>query len=249
MSLHSNMLFRLVIAFLPRSKHLLISCLQSPSAVILEPKKIKSFTVSIVFTSICHEVMDPEAMILVFLILVFYLSFLSQHFHSPLSLWSRGSLVPLYVRMMSSAYLRLLIFLLAILISLCPSSSPMFLMMYSAYKLNKQSDNIQSWYTPFPIWNQSIVSCLFLTVPSWPACRFIRRQVRWSCIPISLRIFHKKKKRRIFHSPTIEPLSRQPTDWRTLIPKKFLHCYESSMTHEWFTHLGICQKDWEPQGI
>ena len=61
-----NMLSRLVIAFLPRSKCLLISWLQSPSAVILEPKKIKSVTVSIVSPSICHEAMGPEAMILIF---------------------------------------------------------------------------------------------------------------------------------------------------------------------------------------
>ena len=59
MSLLFNMLSRLVIAFLPRSKHLLISWLQSPSAVILEPPKIKSLTVSVVFPSICHEVMGP----------------------------------------------------------------------------------------------------------------------------------------------------------------------------------------------
>uniref|UniRef100_A0AC11DVI9 Uncharacterized protein n=1 Tax=Ovis aries TaxID=9940 RepID=A0AC11DVI9_SHEEP len=66
MSLLLNMLSRLVIAFLPRSKHLLISWLQSSSAVILEPKKIKSVTVSTVSPSICHEVMGPDAMILVF---------------------------------------------------------------------------------------------------------------------------------------------------------------------------------------
>ena len=66
MSLLFNMLSRLVIAFLPRSKCLLISCLQSPSAVILEPPKIKSFTVYIISPSICHEVMGPDAMILVF---------------------------------------------------------------------------------------------------------------------------------------------------------------------------------------
>ena len=59
MSLLFNTLSRFVIAFLPRSKHLLISCLQSPSAVILEPKKIKSVIVSIVSLSICHEVMGP----------------------------------------------------------------------------------------------------------------------------------------------------------------------------------------------
>ena len=66
MSLLLNMLSRLVITFLPRSKHLLISWLQSPSAVILEPPKIKSATIYIVSPSICHEVMGPDAMILVF---------------------------------------------------------------------------------------------------------------------------------------------------------------------------------------
>ena len=66
MSLLFNMLSRLVITFLPRSKRLLISWLQSPSAVILEPPKIKSDTVSTVSPSICHEVMGPDAMIFVF---------------------------------------------------------------------------------------------------------------------------------------------------------------------------------------
>ena len=66
MSLLLNKLSRLVITFLPRSKHLLISRLQSPSAVILEPPEIKSVTVSIVSPSVCHEVMGPDAMILVF---------------------------------------------------------------------------------------------------------------------------------------------------------------------------------------
>ena len=66
MSLLFNMLSMFVIAFLPKSKCLLISWLQSPSAVILEPKKIKSVTVSIFYPSICHEVMELDAMILVF---------------------------------------------------------------------------------------------------------------------------------------------------------------------------------------
>ena len=65
-SLLFNMLYRFVIAFLPRSKHHLISWLQPPSALILEPKKIKSVTVSIVSPSICHELMRLDAMILVF---------------------------------------------------------------------------------------------------------------------------------------------------------------------------------------
>ena len=80
MSLFFNILSRLVITFLPRSKHLLISWLQSPSVVILDPKKIKSVTVSIVSPSICHEVMGLDAMILVFWMLGF-----KPTFHSPLS--------------------------------------------------------------------------------------------------------------------------------------------------------------------
>jgi len=63
MSLLFNMLSRLVIAFLPRSKHLLISWLQTPSAVILEPKEIKSLAVSILSPSICHEVMEPDTVL------------------------------------------------------------------------------------------------------------------------------------------------------------------------------------------
>ena len=69
------MLSSLVITFLPRSKHLLISWLQSPSAVILEPKKIKSVTVSIVSPSICHEVLGQDAMLFVFCILSFKSAF------------------------------------------------------------------------------------------------------------------------------------------------------------------------------
>ena len=60
--------------------------------------------------------------------------------------------------------------------------------MYSEYKLNKHGDNIQPWCTPFPIWNQSVPRPV-LTVASWPAYKFLKRQVRWSGIPISFRIF------------------------------------------------------------
>ena len=70
------------------------------------------------------------------------------------------------IRVVSFAYLRFLIFLLAVLIPACASSSPAFHMMYSAYKLNKQGDNIQPWHTPFPILNQSVVPCLVLTLYS-----------------------------------------------------------------------------------
>ena len=90
MSLLLNILSRFVIAFLPRSKHLLISWLQSPSTMILEPKKIKSVTVSIVYPSICHEVMGLDGMILVFWMLSFKPAF--SFSSSPLS---KSSLVPL----------------------------------------------------------------------------------------------------------------------------------------------------------
>ena len=177
MSLLFSMLSRFVIAFLPRSKHLLISRLQLPSEVILEPKKIKSVTVSIVSTTICHEVMGPDAMILVFWMLSFKPAFSLFCFTLIKRLFSSYSLSA--IRAVSSVYLRVLIFLLAILIPACASSSLEFRMIYSAYKLNKQGDNIQPWHTPFPIWNQSIVPCLVLTVTSWPAYRFLRRLLPW----------------------------------------------------------------------
>ena len=152
MTLLFNVLSRLVITFVPRSKCLLIPLLQSPSAVILEPRKIKSATVS---PSICHKVMGPDAMILVFWMLSFKPTFSLSSFTLIKRFFSASSLSA--IRVVSSACLRLLIFLLAILIPACVSSSPAFLMMYSAYELNKQGDNIQPWRTPFPIWNQSVV--------------------------------------------------------------------------------------------
>ena len=117
---------------------------------------------------------------------------LSQRFHSSSftfikRLFSSSSLSAIRVEL--SVYLRLLIFHLAILTPACASCSPAFHMMYSAYTLNKQDDNIQAWRTPFPIWTQSIVPYPVLTVSSWSAYRFLRRQVKWSGIPVSLRIF------------------------------------------------------------
>ena len=128
MSLLFNLLSRLVITFLPRSKCLLISWLPSPSAVILKPSKIKSMTVSTVSPSICHEVMGPDTMSLFFWMLSFKLA---------LSLFSFTFIKRLFSSLhsainVSSAYLRLLIFLLANLIPACASSSPAFLMMFSA---------------------------------------------------------------------------------------------------------------------
>ena len=124
-SLLFNMISSLVIAILPRSKRLLVSWLQWPSAVILEPPKIKSVTLSTSSPSICHEVMGPDAMIL-----VFWLSFKSTFSLSSFTfikrLFSSSSLFA--IKVMSSAYLRFLIVLLAILILACASSSPAFLM-------------------------------------------------------------------------------------------------------------------------
>ena len=124
-SLLFNILSRLVIAFLPRSKSLLISWLQSPSAVILEPKKIKFYTVFIVSPSICHEVVGLDGMILVIWMLSFKPAFLLSSFACIKRLFSSA------IRVVSSAYLRLLIFLPAILIPAYASSSLAFCIMYS----------------------------------------------------------------------------------------------------------------------
>ena len=111
------------------------------SAVILEPKKTKSVSVSIVSPSICHEVMGLDAMIFIFQMLSFKPAFSLSSFTFVKRLFSSSSLSAL--RVVLSAYVRLLRLLLAILILACASSSPAFLMMFSAYKLNKQGDNIQ----------------------------------------------------------------------------------------------------------
>ena len=114
MSLLFNMLSRLIIAFLPRSKHFLISWLHSPSAVILEPPKIKSITVSIVSPSVCHEVMELDVSILIFLMLSFKPTFSLSSFTFIRRLFSSSSFSA--IRVVSSAYQKLLIFLPAILI-------------------------------------------------------------------------------------------------------------------------------------
>ena len=155
MSLLFTMLSRLVIAFLPRSKHFLISWLQSPSAVILEPPKIKSVTVFTVSPTICHEVMGPDTMIFIFWTLNFKPAFALSSFTFIKKLFSSSSHSA--IKVVSSAYLRLLIFLPAILILACASSSQAFHMMYSEYRLNKQGDNILPCQTPFLTLSQSFV--------------------------------------------------------------------------------------------
>ena len=107
------------------------------------------------FPSIYHEAMGPDIMILVFWMLSFKPVFSLFSFTFFKRLFSSSLLSA--IRMVSSAYLRLLIFLLEILTPVYASSSLAFCIMYSAYSLNKQDDNIQLWHTPFPILNQSIL--------------------------------------------------------------------------------------------
>ena len=123
--------------------------IQLTFAVILEPKKIKSVTLSIISPSICHEVLGPDAMILVFRMLSFRPTFSLSSFTFIKKFFSSSSLSA--IRVVSSAYLRLLIFLTSVLVPGYVSSRLAFHMMYSVYTLNKQDDNIQPRHTPFLI--------------------------------------------------------------------------------------------------
>ena len=192
---------RFVVAFLPRSKRHLISWLQSPSAVILEPRKIVCH-VSIVSPSICHEVMGPDSIILVFWMLSLKPAFSLSSF-TFIKRLSSSSLAA--IRVVSSAYLRLLIFLLAILIPACALSSPAFLMMYSTYKLNKQGDNIQPWCTPFPTYLEPVCCSMSSSNYCFLTCTQISQeagQVVWyshllkkfpvCCDPHNQRLWHSQ---------------------------------------------------------
>ena len=134
----------------------LISWLQLPPIVIWEPKKRKSVTASSFSTSICHELMGSDAMIFAFLMSAFSLSsftFIKRFFS-----FSSFSVI----RMVSSAYLRSLIFLPAILIPSFDSSSLAFHMMQPSCNLNMQGNSLQPRCTVIPVWNQSVVPCLIM---------------------------------------------------------------------------------------
>ena len=139
------------------------------------------------FPSICHEIMGPDVIILVLLIVSFKLIF-----HSLPSSSSRGSLVPLHF--LPLEWYHLLIWgcwcfsCLSCFVP-CNSFSRAFFMMCSAYRLNKQGDNRQPCHTSFSILNKP-APYRVLTVASWLAHNLLRRQVRWSGIPNSLRTFH-----------------------------------------------------------
>ena len=157
-------LSRFVIAFLPRSNHFLISWLQSPSTVILEPKKRKSVSTSTFSPSICREVMGLDAMILVFLMFRFKLDFALSSF----TLFKRffSSALLSAIRVVPSAYLRLLMFVGPILIPACTSS---FLVMFLAYKLNRVTAD-----SPVLLLSQSSISC---SIQGSNCCFLIRIQV------------------------------------------------------------------------
>ena len=135
-----NTLSQFVKTFLPRSS-LLISWLQSPSAMSLEPKKRKSVIASTLALSICREVLALDVMILVVVVLILHFkkAFSLSSFTLNKRLYSSSSLSA--IRVVSSIYMRLLIFPPAIFSPACNSSSLAFHMMCSAYKLNKQGDN------------------------------------------------------------------------------------------------------------
>ena len=169
------MLSRLVIAFLPRSKHLLIHGCSHHLQWFWKPppqnKVSHCFHCFLIYLSWsdgtgCHDLS--------------FLNFKTTFSLSSFTFIKRLFSSPLLsaVRVVSSAYLKLLIFLLVILLPACASSSLSFHMMYSSYKLNKQGDSIQPWSMLFTIRNKSLVPCTLLTVASWPAYRFFRRQVR-----------------------------------------------------------------------
>ena len=142
-------------------------------------RKIKSVYCSTVSPSICHEVMGLDAMIFIFWMLSFKAAFSLSSFTFIKRFFSSSSLSAVRV---VSYFSRQSWFQLVF-------HPAQHFMMYSTYKLNKQGDNIQPWRIPFLMWNQSVVPYPVLTVASWPAYRILKRQVRWSGIPIYWRIF------------------------------------------------------------
>ena len=171
--------------FVPRNNCLAAVTIYSD----LEPKKRKSVTTSTFLLSICHAVMGPDAMILVCLFVCLFClnpTLSLSSFILIKRLFSSSSLSA--IRVLSSTHLRLLMFLLPILISAWNSSSLAFLMKLSVYRLNKQGE--QQTVLSHSFLNLKPIPYRVLTVASWPAYRFLRRSVRCSGIPISLRIFH-----------------------------------------------------------
>ena len=178
------MLYRFVIAFLPRSFNFVAAVTIFSDFGAQENKICQCFH----FSPICHKMMEPDAMILVCESWV-----LSQLFPSPLSLSSRGLLVPLCF--LPSEWYHLHIwgcwyFSPATWIPAGASSSPAFSMAHCT-EVKETGWKYTAWCPPLPIWNQPVlvVPCPVLAVDSWPAYRFLRRQGGGPGIPISSRIF------------------------------------------------------------
>ena len=173
-SLLFNTLSRFIIAFLSKSKHLhFMAAVTVCSDFGAQENKISHcFHSPRPPLSICHEVMGLDAMIFIFWML-FFASF-SLFSFTLIKRFFSFSLLSV-IRVVSSTYLRLLIFLLVILIPTCDSSSLPLCMIYSAEKLDKKGEIMLPCYIPFPILNQSIVPCLVLTVASRPGHRFLMR--------------------------------------------------------------------------
>ena len=169
-----NMLSRFVTVFLQKSKCIFLNCMAALTICsdfgAQENKICHCFHFFPIYFPWSEEL---DAMILVSWMLSFKPAFSLSSFTFIQRLFSSSSLPA--IRMISSVYLRLLIFLPAILIPVSDSSSTAFHMMYSAYTLNEQGDNIQPWCTSFPVLNQPTVPCLVLIVASWLAYKFLRR--------------------------------------------------------------------------
>ena len=191
--------------------------------------------------------MGPDAIIFVFWMLSFKPTFSLSSFTFIKRLFSSSSFS--VIRVVPSAYLRLLIFLLATLIPAYASSSPAFLMMYSACKLNKQGDNIQLWRTPCLIWNQSVVPCPVLTVASWLPIGFSRGRScglvfpslsEFSTVyydPHSQRLWHSQQSRNrcfFWNSLAFLMIQQMLAIW-PLIPLPFLKPAWTSGS-SWFTY-------------
>ena len=166
MSLLFNMLSRFIIICLPRSKYLnFIAAITVCSDFGAQGNKVSH---CFHFFPICHDMMGLDAMIFIFWMLSFKPALSPSSFTLLQRLSSSSSLSA--IRVVSSPYLRLLIFLPVNLTPACASSSLAFCMRYSAYEINKQGEKIQYllyWCTPFPVLNQSFVPCPFQTVASW----------------------------------------------------------------------------------
>ena len=181
MSLLFNTLPRFVIPFFPRSKCLLISWMQSLSAMILKPKKIKSVTVSIFFPSICHEEMGPDAMILVFWMLSFKPAFSLSSFTLIKRLFSSSSLPAI----------RVVIICIPEVVDASPRNLDPSLWVIqpsisqdvfcTSVKLTEWQYIALTYF--FPILNQSVIPCLVLTAASCHTYRFLKRQVRCLVFP------------------------------------------------------------------